>query len=86
MRRIIKNKVMDFNDHEVIIECCHCKKEMVVKILEITNHHTVGCPACGGKVDLSANDPSAKLEIPKNYHPFEGLDEYINEVRNKKKK
>ncbi len=77
---------MDFNDQDVIIECCHCKKEMVVKILEITNHHTVNCPECGGKVDLSANDPSARLGIPKSYRPFEGLDTYIEEVEKKRNK
>ena len=77
---------MDFNDQDVIIECPSCKKEMIVKILEITNHHTVSCPECGAKVDLSANDPSAKLGIPKNYKPFEGLDEYIKEVEERRKK
>jgi endogenous inhibitor of DNA gyrase (YacG/DUF329 family) len=77
---------MDFNDQDVIIDCPTCKKEMIVKILEITNHLTVNCPECGAKVDLSANDPSAKLGIPKNYKPFEGLDEYIKEVEARRKK
>lgn len=77
---------MDFNDHDVIIECPNCKKEMVVKILEVTNHHTVACPECGAKNDLSANDPSAKLGIPKTYKPFEGLDDYMAQVETKRKK
>lgn len=77
---------MDFNDQDVIIECPNCKKEMIVKILEITNHHTVNCPECGKKVDLSENDPSAKLGIPKDYKPFEGLGEYLKEVEAKRKK
>ena len=55
---------MEFNDQEVIIDCPHCKGEIIVNILEITNHHTVSCPNCNKKVDLSANDPSAKLGVP----------------------
>ena len=77
---------MDFNDHDVRIECPNCKKEMIVKILEVTNHHTVTCPECGAKNDLSANDPSAKLGIPKTYKPFEGLDGYLAQVEAKRKK
>ncbi len=77
---------MDFNDQDVIIECPKCKGEIVVKILEVTNHHTVACPECGAKNDLSANDPSAQLGIPKTYMPFEGLGDYIEEVENKRKK
>ncbi|RUT73451.1 hypothetical protein [Ancylomarina longa] len=77
---------MNFNDQEVIIDCPHCKGEMVVKILEITNHQIATCPACNKKVDLAANDPSARLGIPKTYMPFEGLDEYMKEVEEKRKK
>ncbi len=76
---------MDFNDQDVIIECSKCQSEIVVKILEITNHHTVVCAECGAKNDLSANDSSAKLGIPKTYRPFEGLSDYIQEVENKRK-
>lgn len=77
---------MDFNDQEVIIDCPHCQGEMVVNILEITNHHTVSCPSCKQKVDLAANDPSARLGIPKTYKPFEGLGDYLKQVEEKRKK
>jgi len=77
---------MNFNDQEVIIDCPHCKEEMVVKVLEITNHQTATCPSCNKKVDLAANDPSARLGIPKTYMPFEGLDEYVKKVEEKRKK
>ncbi|MDM8160475.1 hypothetical protein QUH73_11675 [Labilibaculum sp. K2S] len=77
---------MEFNDQEVIIECPHCKCEIIVNILEITNHKTVSCPKCLGKVDLAANDPSAKLGVPKTYMPFEGLGDYLKQIEEKKKK
>ncbi|MFA8437106.1 MAG: hypothetical protein ACEPOZ_21575 [Marinifilaceae bacterium] len=77
---------MDFNTQDVIIECHHCNKELIVKVLEITNHATVTCPHCKAKMDLTANDPSAHLGEQPTYHPFEGLDQYIEEVNKKRKK
>lgn len=74
---------MDFNEYDVSIECSSCKKELFVKILEITNHTTVTCPNCNMKIDLTANDPSAKLGIPKTYMPFEGLSEYMDKKKKK---
>lgn len=77
---------MNFNDQDVIIDCSHCEKELIVKILEITNHACVKCPSCGKKIDLAENDPSARLGIAPYYKPFEGIDEYINKVNEKRKK
>lgn len=77
---------MDFNNQDVLIDCPQCKKELVVKILEITNHTTVKCPHCGKKIDLAENDPSARLDAPKNYLPFDGLDQYIDQVNQKRSK
>ena len=76
---------MDLNDRDVTIDCPHCKDEIVVKVLEITNHHTVDCPKCCKSVDLTANDPLAKLGDEKTHRPFEGLDNYIRQAEGKKK-